>query len=279
MFPNQEICTVYHGTNLFAAKAIQHHGIWLNAQRRQTDFGKGFYLTFNRSQAKSWAVIRAMHAPVSSQVLEQLNMGKAQYFENPDTSKPAYVAFRLDLRKLKRLDGWLFPLPLEPRWRQYEQSWKAFVQACRSGKRHTFDYVYGPIGGGHLTDSKLVKVSATKEQLSLNTPKAIGCLASSQIITFKPEQKMTAIPALHPSRHSLSRSNAASLFLREVRDQVMSIGQLSLKQANQRVRKSWIASNFNPIMMHEEPSYWAFSVLFRQDELWLEDFERYQRAE
>lgn len=36
---------VYHGTNLFAAMLIKQYGIWLNVQRKTTDFGKGFYVT------------------------------------------------------------------------------------------------------------------------------------------------------------------------------------------------------------------------------------------
>lgn len=48
-------CTVYHGTNLFSANIIQQHGIWLSIQRRLTDFGKRFYVTFNFKQARNWA--------------------------------------------------------------------------------------------------------------------------------------------------------------------------------------------------------------------------------
>ncbi|RAK23463.1 uncharacterized protein DUF3990 [Anoxybacillus vitaminiphilus] len=101
--------TVYHGTNLFAAKIIQYNGIWLNVQRQLTDLGMGFYVTLNLYQARSWAQIRATHPQISPKVLERLNISKDQYFNHPDTKIPAYLVYELDLKQLNQLKGKIFP--------------------------------------------------------------------------------------------------------------------------------------------------------------------------
>ncbi|WP_404452011.1 DUF3990 domain-containing protein [Virgibacillus necropolis] len=274
MFPykEKETYTVYHGTNLFAAKVIQYHSIRLDVQRQLTDFGKGFYVTFNLSQAKSWGQVRARHSQVSVKILQKLGISKAQYFHHPDTRTPAYIAFHLNLKKLKYLHGMLFPLPHEPEWHHYERLWKEFVQSCRNGKKHSYDYVYGAVGSGHITNPNLIKFSSMKEQLSLNTPKAIDCLMDTQVMTFKPGNKVLTNP-FHEPINNVWRTNKETLFLSEIREKVMTIGRLSRKEADQIVNRSHFIPSFTPIMMHEPPSYWAFSILYGSSELWHENYE------
>lgn len=104
-----------------------------------------------------------------------MGISKAQYFNHPDTKVPAYLAYELNLKQLRQLKGKSFPLPHETDWPDYQQLWKSFVQDCRKGKQHNYEYVYGPVGGGHLTKPNEIKASNTKDQLSLNTPKATRC--------------------------------------------------------------------------------------------------------
>lgn len=188
MLPDKNTCMVYHGTNLFSANIIQTIGIRLEVQRQLTDFGKGFYVTFNREQAKNWTHIRASHPQISPELLKQLGLDKTQFFKHPDTRIPAYLAYELNVKQLRQLKGKIFPLPHEADWPEYQKSWKYFVQHCRKGKPHPYDYVYGPVGGGHLTNANEIKASKAKNQLSLNSAKATSCLFKMQVVVLKPKK-------------------------------------------------------------------------------------------
>ncbi|NUK29220.1 DUF3990 domain-containing protein [Parageobacillus sp. VR-IP] len=280
MLPVNDVCTVYHGTNLFAAKIIRDIGIRLDAQRDLTDFGKGFYVTLNLQQAKSWAQIRAMHPQISPEILDQLNISKSQYFNHPDTKIPAYLAYELNLKELRQLKGKEFPLPHEPEWPHHQRSWERFVKECRAGKKHHYDYVYGPVGGSHLTDPDKIKVSYTKDQLSLNSMKATRCLSKLKIVACKPEgthTKKSIIKQLLNHVRSLESVIDNNMFLLEIRDELMAIGNLTSQQADKVLRKSLASLQLNPIMMHEPAAYWSFSILYGTHKLWHKEYEMYMR--
>mgnify|MGYP001496418605 CR=1 FL=1 len=237
MLPDKDKCVVFHGTNLFTAKIIQYHGIWLDVQRKLTDFGKGFYVTLNSKQAKSWARVKAMNPQIHPRILKRLKMTKDQYFNCSDTRTPAYLAFELDLNKLRQLNGKIFPLPHEPRWAEYQQTWEMFVQKCRSGEKHHYDYVYGPIGGSHPSDPNKFTFSETKEQLSLNTEASIRCLTNLMVLTMKPEKKHDEKTTLNQrfkhSKYDADFRDNDHHFWNEIRNKVMSIGHLTGTQADQ----------------------------------------------
>lgn len=173
--------TVYHGTNLLCAKMIHDFGIDLNAQRDITDFGKGFYVTPNLTQTKEWAYAKAHNPQIHPAMLEVIGFSKNDYLNHPETKIPAYLTFDLNLCRLFQLNGLIFPMPYEPHWHVFKEHWKAFVQNCRMGLIHPFDFVYGPVGGRHNGSFFQVKPTKIKEQLSLNSLDAIRCLSNLRI--------------------------------------------------------------------------------------------------
>lgn len=282
MLPDKNSCIVYHGTNLFAANIIQYKGIRLEAQRQLTDFGKGFYVTSNLSQAKKWAQIRASHPQMSPELLEQLKISKTQFFNHQDTKVPAYLAFELNLKQLRQLKGKVFPLPHEAHWPEYQLSWKRFVRNCRQGKKHHYDYVYGPVGRGHLTNPYEVIASNTKDQLSLNTPLATKCLLKIKTVVLKHEEKTfkkATIKQLFGHRRTLKHAPfSGSPFLLEIHNELMKIGNLTHHQADKILRSSSMPLQFNSSFLHEPPAYWAFSILYGRNELWHKKYEMYLKG-
>ena len=277
MLPGKDVCTVYHGTTLFNAKVIQRHGVWLNVQRKLTDFGRGFYVTVNSGQAKRWACVKAMNPQIHPIMLERLKITKDQYFNSPDTRTPAYLALELDLNGLRRLHGKIFPLPHEPQWKNFQHSWQMFVQKCRSGETHHYDYVYGPIGKTHPTDPDQVLYSGAKEQLALNTEDAVACLSKFMVLTFTPGKRKTEKTIgrqwLERTGNSTDFGKSEQQFWRAVHDQVMSVGKLTDKEANRMISKSWVFTRFREyrfMIRHEPAAYWAFAVLYHTGKLWLE---------
>ena len=282
MLPDQDTCIVYHGTNLFNANMIQFFGIRLEAQRQFTDFGKGFYVTLNLTQAKKWAQVRALHPQISPGLLNQFGISKAQYFNHPDIKIPAYIVFQLNLKQLRQLKGKIFPLPHESDWLNFQQSWKRFVQNCRKGKQHYYDFVYGPVGGEHLTKPNEVKASNTKDQLALNTQKAIRCLFKMNVVILKSEErtsKRLLTRSLFNDLRSLKNIyNNDNVFLLELLHELMKIGNLTFQQAEKILRSSSVATQFNSTYLHEPPAYWAFSILYGTYDLWHHKYEIYMKG-
>lgn len=174
-------CTVYHGTNLFCAKLIQSYGINLIAQRNMTDFGKGFYVTPNIRQAKEWANVKAQNPQINTAMLEAIDLNKNNYLNHPESKIPTYITFNLSLSRLLQLNGLVFPMPYETLWHEYKKYWEAFVQNCRIGLQHHFDFVYGPVGRRHNGSFSKVKPTKLKEQISLNSIDALQCLSNLKI--------------------------------------------------------------------------------------------------
>lgn len=189
MFPCTNNCTVFHGTNLLSAMIIRHAGIMLGTQRKLTDYGKGFYITFSLEQAKDWAHMKALNPQAYPEILKIINMSKAQYLDHPYSKIPVYLTFNIDLTQLLSLKGIVFPMPKDVYWPSYKKAWEIFVRNCRMGINHEYDFVYGPVGGRHPCCNYKMLASATKDQLSLNSIKALGCLSNL---------KIAVLPEFHP---------------------------------------------------------------------------------
>ncbi|MFC4025563.1 DUF3990 domain-containing protein [Oceanobacillus longus] len=279
MLPNTSKLTVYHGTNLFSAKVIKYNGIMLNAQRDLTDFGKGFYVTPHRKQAIEWALVKAQDPQVNSTLLKLLHINKDDYLNHPETRIPAFLSYHLNVKQLFSLHGLLFPMPYDSNWFLYKARWKDFVESCRLGMKHPFDFVYGPIGGRHNGTYAIVRPSKLKEQLALNSDKAMQCLSNLRITRLRPvntnhEKKL--------NEHFLQRNRNKSVmnhpFLRSVCEELFSISQRSYLDADECAKFSWMAhqiSKQESILWNESPTYWAFFILYGNKKLWYNDYESY----
>ena len=280
MFTNTNNYTVYHGTNLFSAKVIQYNGVMLNAQRDLTDFGKGFYVTPNLEQAVKWSYVKAQNPQVNSTILGLLGIKKNEYLGHPETKIPALLTFNINMNRLLLLNGLIFPMPYDPLWHQYKNHWMDFVQNSRIGVKHPFDFVYGPVGGRHNDTYFQVRPSKLKEQLSLNTVKAIQCLSDFKLTTLEPKIKThhNLIYGNYAKRNSNTKSEVDHHFLIEVRNELIRISQQSYRYANDLVNKSWIVDQIREqesILWHETPAYWAFFTLYENNKLWYKDYESY----
>ena len=89
LLPASGIITLYHGTTLFFADVLRGNGVWLSIQRRSTDFGQGFYVTQDYSQAGKWACFRIAYgipAPHPS-FLSKLGVTWEQYQRDKRTDQ------------------------------------------------------------------------------------------------------------------------------------------------------------------------------------------------
>lgn len=185
MLPYAGKIDVYHGTNLFAARIIQRIGIWLDIQRECTDYSRGFYITQNRIQARKWAIEKASQPKATDAFLSKANITKREYLLHPDTRIPAYLNCTLDVSQLRRLRGRIFPLPHQQRWIDQASCWRRFVQKCRTGLTHDYDFVYGPVAARHDERVNEYIPSRNKVQLSLNSYRAVACLTNMRIICVR----------------------------------------------------------------------------------------------
>lgn len=241
--------TVYHGTNLFAANLIKEYGIILDAQRPNTDFGRGFYVTHSMKQAIRWADVRAKRLQVSAKLLETVQMSKTDYLNHPDARLPALVAFDFGLNCLQKLKGKRFPFPDQSDWKEQKLAWEEFVFQCRKGYQHELDFVFGPIAGGHFKTNDQFMISTTKDQLSLNSSEAVKCLTKEKIMT-------TGIQDA-----AVSHIKKADLALfEEIKEAAMEVFQLSKDHANRLVTESWLSSIHPTVLLQESPYYWALSL-------------------
>lgn len=282
MFASFHFNTVFHGTNLFSAKLIKHYGVLLHAQRELTDFGRGFYVTTNLHQAKEWAKVKAQNPQINERVLQRYNIKKEAYLHHPDTKIPAYIRFHIYLDSLFQLKGAVFPLPYEPQWNQYKIAWKSFVQNCRIGIKHKYDFVYGPVGRSYNDSYVKVKPSKFKDQLSLNSIHAIQCLSSLQIIPLSLQNDTPEPLSIMTTHHSIQRrtleKNRNKLYLEKIRDELVNISSYSYPYATRLINNSWLASQVDKqesIILHEPPLFWAFYILYGKKKLWYKDFETY----
>lgn len=257
----RNVYTVYHGTNLFAATLIKHYGVSLEAQRIFTDFGRGFYVTFNLKQAVRWAKVRANSPQVSAKLLEKLRVNPADYLNHPSVHIPVVAAWDIDLQRILRLKGKISPFPNNPNWESSKSSWEDFVLKCRNGIAHKYDFVYGPIAGGHFKNEKKIRVSKTKDQLSLNTYQAISFLENLRIyINFN---------------DNIRNHNDVPFLREEIVKAVTVITGLDKEYANRLLADSWVSFIHQDILISESPYYWAFSILHGKKALWHDIYEKW----
>ena len=252
---------VYHGTNLFSANLIKQYGVSLDAQRLFTDFGRGFYVTFNWKQALRWANVRANNLQISAKLLERLNIAPSDYLMHPTAKIPALLVWDLDFKELLRLKGKIFPLPSQQDWEVGRKYWEEFVLKSRQGRPHHYDFVYGPIAGGHFKHVDKIQVSRTKDQLSLNSYPAIACLDHLRIFSDVKEnvRSYKSVPFLH----------------QEIIDALVKMKGFQKGYAAEILANSWVTSLHPSILLTESPYYWAFCILKGREILWHDDFEKW----
>ncbi|MGG0343734.1 DUF3990 domain-containing protein [Priestia megaterium] len=159
----------YHGTTQFYARDIRNE-IDLEISEPDVDFGKGFYLTSNASQA--W--IRGS----KKTNLHNMNRNKILK-ENPGKKipigAPAIVVFELNLETLSLLNGEIF--------RKEDENWAKFILGNRSpnelsivplhNRDRKFDYVYGPMADGYGLTT-LIEEAAETEDISTFLNQIVG---------------------------------------------------------------------------------------------------------
>lgn len=115
--------TLYHGSNVEVSTPLAKIG------RKNLDFGRGFYLTSIRKQAKDWANIIAMRKGRDAQgVVSVYHFDKTKAIE----------------------DGFTFKI-----FESYNTDWLEYVVNCRKGKNvyAKFDVVEGGIANDSVIDT------------------------------------------------------------------------------------------------------------------------------
>lgn len=136
---------------------------------------------------------------------------------------------------------------------------------CRNGIAHKYDFVYGPIAGGHFKNEKKIRVSRTKDQLSLNTYQAISFLENLRIYTDIHE--------------NVRNNHQAPLLKEEIVEALTVMTGLDAEYAKRILDASWVSFIHQDILISESPYYWAFSLIHGKKVLWHDIFEkRYLRA-
>lgn len=178
MLDKFQIC--YHGTVDLKGLMIRNNGIDLSIPIPGTDFGQGFYLTSNRQQVEEWARNKARDANDRS---------------NWINAKLVILRYRVDVEKLSKLVGNVFPIPhLE--WGQF------ILQNRQRSQRYyelAYDYAVGPVADGYMrslmnalkidliTQEQFVLRIAPRgemsgyNQLSVHSVEAISCLTLEEV--------------------------------------------------------------------------------------------------
>jgi hypothetical protein len=155
---NQDI-TLFHGTTLLHATAIQSGGVNPALGRKRTDFGPGFYTTTSYQQACSWASVLAASASATA----------------------AVVTITCARDKLAGLDTLAFI-----RGDYGADDFWSFVWHCRNGAadhgRGTtnagfYDIVYGPVAAFWAQRSAMHDA----DQISFHTSTAAGAIVVSDV--------------------------------------------------------------------------------------------------
>jgi Protein of unknown function (DUF3990) len=156
--------TLFHGTTLSHALAIQAGGVNPAFGRTGTDFGPGFYTTTLLRQAKSWAWALAAASGMAGAV-------------------GAVVELDVDRDQLARLDTLAFV-----RGDYDADEFWSFVFHCRNGATNhargslasTYDVVYGPV-----TDFWMQRgVIQGADQVSFHTVAAARLLTVKQVFSI-----------------------------------------------------------------------------------------------
>ncbi|KMJ58004.1 hypothetical protein AB685_14380 [Bacillus sp. LL01] len=229
---------IYHGTNLFSAKLIDQHGVWIYAQREATDFGRGYYLTDNLEQAMDWAQVRSLTPQISRSTLSMIGLSMKEFQHHPDTKVPALLQYRILPSELMKLNGLVFPLPSHPQWPAASKVWHSFVTLNRKGiNLHSFDYVFGPVSKNKVSSTGKLDVFPDKNQLSLHTESSLQCLADMKIFTL-----------INPpvEKEFLEISSPLAAYYKFIKDRLTN-----------KSRISPVFSFPSEAVLEEPPSYWA----------------------
>ena len=155
--------SLFHGTLHHHATALQSGPVNLNLCRPDSDFGRGFYLTSNLSQACQWANTRVLP------------------WQGPNQKKIAAVLeFEVDWNQLATRSDlalvWEGAAPASDYW--------LLVAHCRGGglnrgtdQQAQYDVVYGPVS---LWPQYLVIKDC--DQVSFHTDRAIAILTARTIV-------------------------------------------------------------------------------------------------
>lgn len=113
---------LYHGSNIAVEQPLALAG------RRNLDFGRGFYTTRLKSQAKKWATLVASRKKRHPQSIV------STYECNEDEMMEAGYVYKN------------FP--------EYDKEWLEFVVACRQGRDYTnYDIVEGGVANDQVIDT------------------------------------------------------------------------------------------------------------------------------
>lgn len=147
---------VYHGATREITSPLVHVG------REHLDFGRGFYLTDIRSQAKTWAFIKARY---------QMN-GQACINEYLFDFDNAIKAFRYKV------------------FEQYDSEWLHFIVNSRDGLKvwKDYDIIEGGVANDRIIDTveafKAGQISEEKalEELSRHQPNNQICILNQKVV-------------------------------------------------------------------------------------------------
>jgi hypothetical protein len=154
--------TLYHGTVLNHAQAIQRNGVSPRLGRPGTDFGPGFYTTTSLRQAKSWAWLMSSTSSAKT--------------------RGAVVKLVIDLDDLAPLETLTFV-----RGHFDADDYWSFVFHCRAGASNhgrktvgsgLYDVVYGPVAAFWMQRVAM----ADSDQISFHTSKSAAVLRPQKIL-------------------------------------------------------------------------------------------------
>ncbi len=148
--------TVYHGTIKIIESPL------VNVGRENLDFGKGFYVTDIKQQAKTWAEIKAMFYFDLDGIINQYSFD----FENA-TKKFKYKKFE-----------------------NYDKEWLHFIVDCRNGKNvwEKYDIIEGGVANDRVIDTVEAFIAGQIDEekalgeLSKHRPNNQICILRQEIV-------------------------------------------------------------------------------------------------
>lgn len=182
-FPN----TVYHGTITRHYESLSQ-GIDISKSNIKTDFGQGFYTTFSKEQAESFAETKAYD-------INSFERQKAKAGGTPNFVNPLIIEYKVNKEKLKQLNG-VFLDCKDDKWAEFVYNNRIDNKLMKSdfhNKNGIFDYVFGDVADTKLfpaikkysrglIDFKQFQQEinpykfADYNQLSFHTEEALNCL-------------------------------------------------------------------------------------------------------
>lgn len=148
---------LYHGSNIAVAQPLAFAG------RRNLDFGRGFYTTRLKSQARKWATLVASRKKQNSQ-------GVVSIFEYDESEMMAA--------------GYVYK-----NFPRYDMEWLEFVVACRHGMDNTnYDIVEGGVANDQVIDTVedyengRITAEQALDQLKYMKPNNQICFRNQEIV-------------------------------------------------------------------------------------------------